>query len=140
MNRRTFGVSAMVIASLLAGCDDDETGALSLPDASPPGWLELRLTGAPGDSEALLFEVVGGPVDSVASENHRVFSNTQRADQLRVLLVGDLTNDVVAKVWVPNPSAVDQYEIMLEQAASGQEFQQQSVSTYSLNLEIPARP
>ena len=54
--------------------------------------------------------------------------------------MGDLTNDVVAKVWVPNPSAVDQYEIMLEQAASGQEFQQQSVSTYSLNLEIPARP
>ena len=139
MNHRSFGLSVMIVASMLAGCNGDETAPLSLPDISPPSWLDVRLTGAPGNSEALLFEIVGGPVDSVASENHRVFTSIQAPDPLRVLLVGNLDNDVVAKVWVPNPSAIDRYQIVLEQAASGQEFQQQSVSGYSLNLEVPAR-
>ena len=139
MNRRSFGLSVMIVASMLTGCRDNETSPLSIPDISPPGWLDVRLTGAPGNSEALLFEVLGGPVDSVASASHRVFTNSQAPDQLRVLLVGNLHNNVVAKVWVPNPLAVSRYQIVLEQAAAGQDFQQQSVSSYSLKLEAPAR-
>ena len=129
----------MIVVSTLAACDNDEAGSLSLPEISPPGWLDVRLTGDPGNSEALLFEVIGVPADSVASENHRVFTNVQTPERLRVLLVGYLTNDVVAKVWVPNPSELDRYQIVLEQAAAGQEIQQEPVSTYSLSLEVPAR-
>ena len=140
MNRRSFGLSVMIVASMLTGCRDDETSPLSVPDISSPGWLDVRLTGASGNSEALLFEVLGGPVDSVASASHRVFTNSQAPDQLKVLLVGNLHNNVVAKVWVPNPLVVSRYEIVLEQAAAGQDFQQQSVSSYSLKLETPARP
>ena len=66
-----------------------------------------------------------------------MFTNAQTPDQLRVLLVGNLSNDVVAKIWVPNPSALDRYQIVLEQVAEGQEYQQKSVSSYSLNLEMP---
>ena len=139
MNRRSFGLSVMIVASMLTGCRDDETSPLSVPDISSPGWLDVRLTGASGNSEALLFEVLGGPVDSVASASHRVFTNSQAPDQLRVLLVGNLHNNVVAKVWVPNPLEVSRYQIVLEQAAAGQDFQQQSVSSYSLQLEAPAR-
>ena len=139
MNRRSFGLSMMIVASMLTGCHDNETSLLSLSEVSPPGWLDVRLTGAPGNSEALLFEIVGGPVDSVASASHRVFTNPQAPDQLRVLLVGNLQNNVVAKVWVPNPLAVSRYQIVLEQAAAGQGFQQQSVLNYSLKLEAPAR-
>lgn len=137
MNRRAFGISIMVVASSLAACDDNEAGTLNLPEISPPGWLDVRLTGASGNSEALLFEVVGGPTDSIVSGKHRVFTNAQTPDQLRVLLVGNLSNDVVAKIWVPNPSALDRYQIVLEQVAEGQEYQQESVSSYSLNLEMP---
>jgi hypothetical protein len=139
MNRRSFGLSMMIVASMLTGCHDNETSLLSLSEVSPPGWLDVRLTGAPGNSEALLFEIVGGPVDSVASASHRVFTNPQTPDQLRVLLVGNLQNNVVARVWVPNPLAVSRYQIVLEQAAAGQGFQQQSVLNYSLKLEAPAR-
>ena len=137
MNRSSFGLSVLIVASMLTGCHDDDL--LSSPDISPSGWLDVRLTGAPGNLEALLFEVIGGPVDSVASASHRVFSNSQAPDQLRVLLVGNLHNNAVAKVWVPNPLAVSRYQIVLEQAAAGQDFQQQSVSSYSLKLEAPAR-
>ena len=137
MNRSSFGLSVMIVASMLTGCHDDDL--LSSPDISPPGWLDVRLTGAPGNSEALLFEVIGGPIDSVASASHRVFSNSQAPDQLRVLLVGNLHNNVGAKVWVPNPLAVSRYQIVLEQAAAGQDFQQQSASSYSLKLEAPGR-
>ena len=140
MTRRSFGLSVMIVASMLTGCRDDETGVLGVSDISSPGWLDVRLTGATGNSEALLFEVLGGPVDSVASASHRVFTNSQAPDQLKVLLVGNLHNNVVAKVWVPNPSEVSRYQIVLEQAAAGQDFQQQSVSSYSLQLEAPARP
>ena len=66
-----------------------------------------------------------------------MFTNAQTPDQLRVLLVGNLSNDVVAKIWVPNPSALDRYQIVLEQVAEGQEYQQKSASRYSLNLEMP---
>ena len=140
MNRCVFGLSVMIVASMLTGCRDDETGVLGVSDISSPGWLDVRLTGATGNSEAFLFEVLGGPVDSVASARHRVFTNSQAPDQLKVLLVGNLHNNVVAKVWVPNPLEVSRYQIVLEQAAAGQDFQQQSVSSYSLQLEVPARP
>ena len=46
MNRSSFGLSVMIVASMLTGCHDDDL--LSSPDISPPGWLDVRLTGAPG--------------------------------------------------------------------------------------------
>ena len=137
MNRRTVVISVVIAASILASCDDT-TAPLS-SESFLPGWLDVRLTAAPENSDALLFQIVGGPVDSVSSQNYTVFSNAPAPDQLRVLLVGKLAKDVVARVWVPDPSAVGQYHAVLEQAATGQGFEQQSASGYSLKVEAAAR-
>ncbi len=136
MNRRNVGVWVVIATSMLVGCENDVT-PLSSED-SVENWLDVRLTGTLEGSSALLFQVVGGPVDSVSSDKHTVFYSEQTSDELQVLLVGELTNDVVARVWVPDPSLSGQYSAVLEQSATVQGFRQQSVTGYSLNLETAA--
>jgi len=137
MNPRTVGRSLVIAAFVLASCDD----TISTPSSGSllPGWLNVHLTTASQGSEALLFQIVGGPVDSISSENYTVFANAQASDQVRVLLVGNLTNDVVARIWVPDPSAIARYHLVLEQAASERDFGQQSVSGYSMKLEAATK-
>ena len=136
MNRRNVGVWVVIATSVLVGCENDVT-PLSSED-SVANSLDVRLTGTLEGSSALLFQVVGGPVDSVSSDKYTVFYSEQRSDELQVLLVGELTNDVVARVWVPDPSLSGQYSAVLEQSATVQGFRQQSVTGYSLNLETAA--
>ena len=136
MNRRNVGVWVVIATSMLVGCENDVT-PLSSED-SVESWLDVRLTGTLEGSSALLFQVIGGPVDSVSSDKHTVFYSEQTSDELQVLLVGELTNDIVARVWVPDPSLSGQYSAVLEQSATVQGFRQQSVTGYSLNLETAA--
>ena len=135
MIRRAFGISVVIAASMLVSCDDTVTPAGS--ENVLPGWLDVRLTASPEGPEALLFQVIGGSVDSVSSLEHVVFSNQQAPDLWRVMFVGELANEVVARIWVPNPSAVGQYQVVLEQAVAGQGFGQRSASGYSLRVEAP---
>ena len=133
MNRRNVGVWVLIATSMLVGCENDVT-PLSSED-SVENWLDVRLSGTLEGSSALLFQVVGGPVDSVSSDKHTVFYSEQASNELQVLLVGELTNDVVARVWVPDPSLSERYSAVLEQAATTEGFEQQSVTGYSLDLE-----
>jgi len=136
MNRRNVGVWVVIATSMLVGCENDVT-PLSSED-SVANSLDVRLTGTLEGSSALLFQVVGGPVDSVSSDKYTVFYSEQTSDELQVLLVGELTNDIVARVWVPDPSLSGQYSAVLEQSATAQGFRQQSVTGFSLNLETAA--
>jgi hypothetical protein len=133
MNRRNVGIWVVIATSVLVGCENDVT-PLSSED-SVENWLDVRLTGTLEGSSALLFQVVGGPVDSVSSDKHTVFYSEQTSNELQVLLVGELTNDVVARVWVPDPSLSERYSAVLEQSATTEGFEQQSVTGYSLDLE-----
>ena len=135
MNRRAVGISVVIVSSMLVSCDDTVAPARS--ESLLQGWLDVRLTASPEGSAALLFQVVGGSVDSVSSLDHLVFSNQQAPHQWRVMLVGGLANEVVARIWVPDPSAVGQYKVVLEQAVAGHGFGQQSASGYSLKVEAP---
>ena len=136
MNRRNVGIWVVIATSVLVGCENDVT-PLSSED-SVESWLDVRLTGTLEGSSALLFQVIGGTVDSVSSDKHTVFYSEQASNELQVLLVGELTNDIVARVWVPDPSLSGQYSAVLEQSATVQGFRQQSVTGYSLNLETAA--
>jgi hypothetical protein len=137
MSRRAVRRSLVIAAFVLAGCDDTVSTTSSGNVLS--GWLNVHLTTAPQGSEALLFQVVGGPIDSISSQNYTVFANAQASDQVRVLLVGNLTKEVVARIWVPDPSAIARYNLILEQAASERDFEQQSVSGYSMKLEATTK-
>jgi hypothetical protein len=133
MNRHNVAAWALIATSMLVGCENDVT-PLSSED-SVDNWIDIRLSGTLEGSSALLFQVVGGPVDSVSSDRHTVFYTEQTSNELQVLLVGELTNDIVARVWVPDPSLTQQYSAVLEQSATIEGFRQQSVTGYSLDLE-----
>ena len=137
MSRRAVGRSLVIAVFALAGCDD--TVSTTSSGNVLPGSLNVHLTTASQGSEALLFQVVGGPIDSISSENYTVFANAQASDQVRVLIVGNLTKEVVARIWVPDPSAIARYHLILEQASSERDFEQRSVSGYSMKLEAAAK-
>ena len=131
MTRRTVGISFVIVASFLAGCED----SVAPPAESPsPGWLALRFSAPHEGADALLFRLTGGPIDSVVSHNHTVFSNGQVRNDWRVLLVGALASGVVARILVPDRSAVGQYSAVIQEAAAQEGFEQRSASGYTLTV------
>ena len=137
MNRLLAGLSIITAVSMLTSCVENDAGTLGLTEAQPPLWLDVRLDGDLGQPKALMFEIVGGSTDSIVSHEYRVFAGVPAPDRTKALVFGDLENDLVARVWLSNPLAWDEYRIVLEQVALDEEFEQQSTLSYSLELEVP---
>ena len=137
MKQMTFALTTAAAILALTSCVDDRDETLGISEANPPLWLDIRLAGAQSQPQALMFEVVGGATDSIVSDQHRVFAETYAQDRTRALLFGDLNNEVLARVWMSNPSSWDEYGIVLEQVALDEDFEQPSAMNYSLQLEAP---
>jgi hypothetical protein len=139
MKQMTFALTTAAAILALTSCVDDRDETLGISEANPPLWLDIRLAGAQSQPQALMFEVVGGATDSMVSDQHRVFAETYAQDRTRALLFGDLNNEVLARVWMSNPSSWDEYRIVLEQVALDEDFEQPSAMNYSLQLKPPSR-
>ena len=139
MKQMTFALTTAAAILALTSCVDDRDETLGISEANPPLWLDIRLAGAQSQPQALMFEVVGGATDSIVSDQHRVFAETYAQDRTRALLFGDLNNEVLARVWMSNPSSWDEYRIVLEQVALDEDFEQPSAMNYSLQLKPPSR-
>jgi hypothetical protein len=136
MNRRSVAISLVIVGSLLASCEDSVAPPA---ESTGPGWLALQLSTPPQGAQALLLRITGGPIDSIVSQDYTLFSNGAVRSDWRVLLVGNMTGGVVARIWVPDLSAVGQYSAAIEQAAAQEGFEQQAVSGYDLTIETPGR-
>ena len=137
MNRIFAGLSIIAAVSMLTSCVENDEDTLVLTGAQPPLWLDIRLDGDSGQPKALMFEIVGGSTDSIVSHEYRVFAGVPAQDRTKALVFGDLENDLIARVWLSNPSAWDEYRIVLEQVALDEDFEQPSAMNYSLQLEAP---
>ena len=137
MNRIFAGLFIITAVPMLTSCAENDAGTLALTEAQPPLWLDVRLDGPSGQAKALMFEIVGGSTDSIVSSEYRVFAGVPASERTKALVFGDLKNDLVARVWLSNPLAWDEYRIVLEQVALDQDFEQQSTLNYSLQLQAP---
>jgi hypothetical protein len=83
----------------------------------------------------VLLAVSGGPVDSVtAAGGYQLYGGAgalPAGGVMRVIVRGTLAAGPIARVWVPDVSAVGAYRVTVEQAAARGTYQQRSVSGYA---------
>lgn len=132
MRRLTPPLGLLLLAA--AGCSADG------PTAPTRGPLALSLTTPNRDDGALLLAIAGGPVDSVtaAAPGAQVYGGAAGAPAagapLRVIVRGTLAPGLVARVWVPDVSAVGAYRVTVEQAAAHTSYFQRAVSGYAVTV------
>ncbi|HEX7917867.1 MAG TPA: hypothetical protein VF454_00615 [Gemmatimonadales bacterium] len=130
---RTLRILALLAAVGLASSCGGDGG----PHAQP-GVLTLTLNTPNVDDGALLFRVVGGPVDSVAGGVMvQDGSYTVQPSYTRIVVAGDITDGVVAGVYIPDVHDASSYSVVMEQVAVRNTFAQRSIGGYSIAVSAP---
>lgn len=112
---------------VLAGCSHDTNG----PTA---GILKANLASPSSDDGAVLFTVSGGPVDSVEAGGHQVYSALLDANNLRVVVMGDLGPGTLATIYIPDNRLASSYTATVNQVAARVSYAQRDPASYSLSL------
>jgi hypothetical protein len=100
-----------------------------------PGWLDVRLVSPNADDGGVMFVVRGGPIDSVRSPFADLYTNQGGASQWEIIVVGNVSSTVVARLWVPDLDAAPDYSATVEQVASGVTYVQRAPGSYSMVVE-----
>jgi hypothetical protein len=126
MNRR---LRSLLLACLfpLAACSHDTSG----PTA---GTLTVNLASPNSDDGAVLFTVSGGPIDSVASPGHQLYSSRLDSSTLRLIVTGDLGPGTIATMYVADMRLASSYSATVNQVAARESYAQRDAATYLLTL------
>lgn len=107
-------------------------------DGGDPGLLALTLNTPNTDDGALLFKVIGGPVDSVAGGAMvQDGSYTVQSSFTRIVVAGNITDGLVAGVYVPDINNASAYSVVVEQVAVRNTYAQRSPSGYTITVSAP---
>jgi hypothetical protein len=125
---RTSLLLSMAIAPVwLSGCS-------SAPAGPTAATVDLTFTTAAEDDGAVLFTLSGGPVDSVEAAGYAVYSARLDPNTLRVIVAGDLTSGVVARIHIPDDQQLPRYAVTINQVAARASYEQRQPESYSLAL------
>ncbi len=109
------------------GCGEAPTGPL-------PGAFDVVLAGSAAEAGGLLFDVLGGPVDSVAAAGTVVVSAPFTGVNRRVLVVGNQLSGVVARLHVPDVSV--QYQARIVEVADTRTYALKDSTGFALLLVV----
>lgn len=137
----TRWTSVLTILALAgaAGCGGDSvTGPTPTPPSSEevPGWLDVQLSTPNADDGGIIFTVGGGAIDSMESV-HQGFSAAVNDSIWRILLTGELSDGVIARLHVPDVNASDRYSPEILQVAAENSFAQRDLTAYDLEIVAP---
>jgi hypothetical protein len=118
-----------LILAMLACHDDDKT-----VEPTGPGILDVVLTTPNVDDGAVLL-TIDGPVDSVQGTGYVTFA-TASPTGARVVMTGDIADGVIARLYVPDVSASDQYLPQLVEVAQRGTFALRPSTSYRLDLRV----
>jgi len=128
------GVRAVILAVVLAGCEQATEPEFFIPD----GWLVVDLVSPHQDDGGLLFTVTGARVDSVRlPSGYQAAARQVSASSWRVLLTGNLVEGTVGRIFVPDVRRVADYRATIEQVAARGTYVQRDPSTYALRIRTP---
>jgi hypothetical protein len=116
-----------LVVVLLAACSGDYTGPTS-------GGLNLRLASPQGDEGAVLFTVAGGAVDTVEASDHGLYFARLDANTVRVVVTGDLSSGVIARIRIPDDRRASNYTATVSQVALRATYAQRDPAGYSITL------
>ncbi len=123
--RRARALALILLAGL--GCGETPTAPL-------PGVLDVVLAGPGDEAGALLFEILGGPLDSVVAARTVVASAPFTGVTRRVLVVGDDLRGVVARVYVADVSLP--YTMRLVEVADRQSYALMDTTRFALPFVV----
>lgn len=110
-------------------------GGCSAEPSSPTGaTLEINLATPAQDDGAVLFTVMGGPIDSVESAGHALYSSRPEANTLQVIVTGNLRAGTIARIHIADERLVAQYSATINQVAARTTYAQRDPGAYSLTL------
>ncbi len=115
--------------TLLAGLGCGES-----PTAPLPGVFDVVLAGPAAEAGGLLFDIMDGPVDSVAAAGTVVVSAPFTGVSRRVLVIGNQLDGVVARVFVPDVSV--SYQARIVEVADRRSYALRDSTSFSLLLVV----
>lgn len=129
---RMVGAASLMFA--LAQCGGSDGG----PSGPVPGSLSLNLNTPNANDGAVMVTINGGVVDSVSTAAMAQYtSSTIQPGYTKIVVAGNITDGVIAKIWVPDVHAKSSYTVVVSQAAVRNTFTQQTVTGYSVTLTTP---
>jgi hypothetical protein len=115
---------------LVTGCSGEPAGPVA-------ATLEIGLSTPFQDDGAVLFTIAGGPVDSLEAPGYSVYSSRPDPTTLQVIITGDLTSGMIARIHIPDERMASRYLATLNQAAARASYAQRDPASYALAVGLP---
>jgi len=113
-------------------CGDDDIAGLS----SDEGLVTVSLAG-PGHNDGAVLVTISGPgfLDArAANSSYRVYWRLTSATELRVIVLGSVSDGPLFTVRVPDPARVSRYRGTVLQVADRYNAMRESVSDYDVTI------
>jgi hypothetical protein len=127
-----LGLGTVFVLLAVCGCGGD--GPMETP---MPGPLNLRLTTPNGDDGAILFDVTGGAIDSIAREGFRVVASAPGTSPRRAIINGNLAAGTVARIWVRDVNKVGSYSATIREVAARGTYALRDLQGYRIEVVKP---
>lgn len=127
--KRTWKL-ALALGLFGSGCND---AAVAPP---VPGEVWVVLSTAHSDDGAIVFTLAGPGIGDLepASTDHVLYLRRVSADEVRVLVVGNLTNGVVLRAGVADVNDLTAYAARLAEVATRDDQVRESIGDYALQI------
>ncbi len=103
-------------------------------DGPAGGLLDITLTTPNNNDGAMLLVISGGEINSVEGTGYQTYSAVAGSTTARVVIIGDITNGLVARIVVPDLSLASNYTAYVEQAAARDTYFLQSSGGYAVTV------
>jgi hypothetical protein len=127
MNSRLGSLLLAGVSALVVACSHDSIE----PTA---GALTVNLASPNSDDGAVLFTVSGGPIDSVASPGHQIYSARLDSNTLRLIVTGELASGTLATIYLADMHLASNYTATVNQVAARGSYAQHDAASYTLTL------
>ena len=124
--------TAYVMVAATLACSGDDPIDVDVPE---PGFVNVSLSAPDVDDGAILFQLSGAAIDSIASPGAAFLATAETGTNThRVIVAGRIVNGLVARFWIPDRRNIASYTALVEQAAAASTYEQRDVTGYSLSL------
>ena len=124
--------AAYVMVAATVACSGEDPTDVDVPE---PGFVNMTLSALNVDDGAIMFQLSGAAIDSIASPGASFLAAAETGTNThRVIVAGRIVNGVVARFWIPDRRNIASYTAVVEQAAAASTYEQRDVTGYSLSL------
>lgn len=130
-------IAVLLLLLLAISCRDGLTNPDTpnpAPEAKVAGWVSIALTTPNQNDGVVQLSLSGASIDSLELVGNRGFASLLNGSG-RLLVTGQISSGIVARMWVPDVKATASYVGIVEAAAARSTYQLQDVSQgYSVRV------